>query len=47
MKTHMKRNARETWCGRSVKSVKLHDRIEYVDCQVCLRADNAEQRRNG
>lgn len=49
MKIHLFRSERSTWCGRStldwhIKTHSTRDRNE-VTCKICLRADEAEQRK--
>lgn len=49
MKTHLIRSERSTWCGRSLldhhirqNSTRNHNE---ADCQICLKANAAEQRK--
>jgi uncharacterized Zn ribbon protein len=43
MKTHLHRSERSTWCGRSVKGLKVTRNDHEVDCKICLKADAAEE----
>lgn len=46
MKKHLMRSTRSTWCGRfpSITLTTTRDHREAT-CQVCLRANEAEQRK--
>jgi hypothetical protein len=46
MKIHLYRSERSTWCGRAIVPLRkvTRSRVEAT-CKTCLKADEAEQRK--